>query len=138
MTVSTKSAWCYNTTVDAVPCPDHAAIYVDHWVTLSICRDSKQKLGDVLKPLVSFFKLTSEYVINVEHARNTITEWQKKSPTFAKVISSVEVSNLALSCCANVKFQHTVHIKVIYNCAKFHLPVICIHVANVLKYFIKL
>ena len=64
-------------------------------MALSICRDSKQKLGDVLKPVVSFLKLTSEYVINLEHARNTITEWQKKSATFAKVISSVEVSILA-------------------------------------------
>ena len=64
-------------------------------MALSICRDAKQKLGDVLKPVVSFLKLTSEYMINVEHARNIITEWQKKSATFAKVISSVEVSILA-------------------------------------------
>ena len=29
-------------------------------------------------------------------------------------------------------------IDVVYNCAKFHIPVSCLHVANVLKYFIKL
>ena len=39
---------------------------------------------------------------------------------------------------AMVKFQHTVHIEMVYNCAKFHLPVICLYVANVLKYFVKL
>ena len=39
---------------------------------------------------------------------------------------------------ANVEFHHTVHIGVVYNCAKFHIPVSCLHVANVLKYFIKL
>ena len=39
---------------------------------------------------------------------------------------------------AKVEFHHTVHIDVVYNCAKFHIPVSCLHVANVLKYFIKL
>ena len=39
---------------------------------------------------------------------------------------------------AKVKFLHTVHIDVVYNCAKFHIPVSCLYVANVLKYFIKL
>ena len=34
---------------------------------------------------------------------------------------------------AKVEFHHTVHIDVVYNC-----PVSCLHVANVLKYFIKL
>ena len=36
-----------------------------------------------------------------------------------------------------VKFQHTVHIEMVYNCAKFHLPEICVYVVIVLKYFIK-
>jgi hypothetical protein len=36
---------------------------------------------------------------------------------------------------AKVEFHHTVHIDVVYDCA---IPVSCLHVANVLKYFIKL
>ena len=39
---------------------------------------------------------------------------------------------------ANVNFHHIVYIEVVNNHAKFHLPVSCLYVANVLKYFIKL
>ncbi|KAI0240308.1 FYVE, RhoGEF and PH domain-containing protein 3, partial [Lamellibrachia satsuma] len=52
--------------------------------------ESKQKLGDVMKQLAPYLKLTTEYVTNFDHARNVITEWQMKSPKFASIISSLE------------------------------------------------
>jgi len=39
---------------------------------------------------------------------------------------------------AMVKFHHTVDVEVLYNCAKFPIPMSCLYGANVLKYFIKL
>ena len=60
----------------------------------SIRRESKQKLGDVMKQLAPYLKLTTEYVTNFDHARNVITEWQMKSPKFASIISSLEVCTL--------------------------------------------
>ena len=61
------------------------------FMVLSIRRESKQKLGDVMKRLAPYLKLTTEYVTNLHHARNVITEWQKKSQKFASIINSLEV-----------------------------------------------
>ncbi|KAI0231893.1 hypothetical protein LSAT2_017757 [Lamellibrachia satsuma] len=58
--------------------------------------ESKQKLGDVMKQLAPFLKLTTEYVTNLGHAQNVIREWQVKSPRFASIISSLEFSNVLL------------------------------------------
>ena len=67
------------------------------FVVLSIRRESKQKLGDVMKQLAPFLKLTTEYVTNLGHAQNVIREWQVKSPRFASIISSLEVCVLIIT-----------------------------------------
>ncbi|KAI0240310.1 FYVE, RhoGEF and PH domain-containing protein 3 [Lamellibrachia satsuma] len=52
--------------------------------------DSQQKIGDVLRQLAPYFKMYTEYMVNYAHAMNVITQWQVKSPKFAKIVCSLE------------------------------------------------
>lgn len=64
-------------------------------VTVSICRDSIQKLGDVMKKFAPFLKLYTEYVKNFDRAMNVITQWQDKSTKFAELLTSLQVCTLS-------------------------------------------
>jgi len=56
-----------------------------------MCRDSSQKIGDVMRKFAPFLKLYTENVKNFDHAMSVITLWQDKSPKFAELLTSLQV-----------------------------------------------
>jgi len=49
-------------------------------------------IGDVMKKFAPFLKLYVDYVQNFDRAMHTINYWMEKSPKFAHLIDSLQVS----------------------------------------------
>ena len=86
-------------------------------------------------------KMTKEAVTVSKCVRNRQNTWLDSVNillSISDLVQNVQKGYLWNYKSCKGEIYHTVHIDVAYNCAKFHIPVSCLHVANVLKYFIKL
>ena len=63
-----------------------------------VARDKDDRIGDIMKKLAPFLKLSTEYVKQFEAALTLVETWQKKSSSFAALLREIAVlspSNVA-------------------------------------------